>query len=283
MLKRKLISRVDKNRDYTPIINAVFKDKRISWGAKGIMGYALTKPDDWSLHISDVVNQGVDGKSKVTAYFKELRCAGYFEYTRVYEYGKIVAAVYTISEHPKHMNDFTIETEHERRVKKKLKPDSPVLGTPALGTPAVANRILLSTELLSTDSVQNTEKLNTEEEEALPKNEIEKEVVSELRKSIEKNSSSSKSRYLPKIQIKLIDLLAKHSKQELLAAANKLNKHPKFKHWSFGGVVQFIPDILNKETKEQDSVVNKLFTNPHHRSQFDGHACTSMPEGWAKR
>lgn len=273
MSKIKLITRVDKNRDYTPIINAVFRDTRLSWGAKGIMGYALTKPDDWSLRVSDVVNQGPDGKAKVTAYFKELRVAGYFEYTRIYEKGKIVAAVYKISEKPSHNNPLIIETEHERRKKKKLKLDSPVLVSPVLDNPALENLPLLSNDIISTD-LQSTELRITEEEE-LTKNPIEKEVVSELRKIIEKNSSSPNTKFNSGNRIKLQDLLTKHSKQELLAAVYKLIDSPNFHQWSIGGILQYVTDFLYSKKPKQDCVVNKLFTE-HKLGQFDGTANTIL-------
>lgn len=121
---------------------------------------------------------------------------------------------------------------------------------------------------------QESTTLDYTEEEAY-RTDNEKEVISELRKIIEKNSSSPNTNYLSKNRSKLRTLLTKHSKQELLAAANKLKDYPNFHHWSIGGILQYIPDILYSKKPKQDCVVNKLFTG-HKLGQFDGTANTIL-------
>lgn len=101
-MKSKKIFKAEKNKEYVTILNKVFHDERISWGAKGILGYALTKPEDFNLYISEVVKHGSDGKSKVAGYFKELRQAGYFKFQRIYSEGKIIHTEYTVYEIPEH-------------------------------------------------------------------------------------------------------------------------------------------------------------------------------------
>ena len=113
------------------------------------------------------------------------------------------------------------------------------------------------------------------EEEELTKNPIEKEVVSELRKIIEKNSSSPNTKFNSGNRIKLQDLLSKHSKQELLAAVYKLIDSPNFHQWSIGGILQYVTDFLYSKKPKQDCVVNKLFTE-HRLGQFDGTANTRL-------
>jgi hypothetical protein len=114
----------------------------------------------------------------------------------------------------------------------------------------------------------------TEEEEAY-QTDNEKEVISELRKIIEKNSSSPNTNYLSKNRSKLRTLLTKHSKQELLAAVYKLIDSPNFHQWSIGGILQYVTDFLYSKKPKQDCVVNKLFTE-HKLGQFDGTANTIL-------
>ena len=125
------------------------------------------------------------------------------------------------------------------------------------------------------ESTQESTTIDYTEEEELTKNPIEKEVVSELRKIIEKNSSSPNIKFNSGNRIKLQDLLTKHSKQELLAAVDKLIDSPNFHQWSIGAILQYVTDILYPKKQKQDCVVNKLFTN-HKLGQFDGTANTIL-------
>jgi len=46
----KNIIRVEKNKNYSVVNNTVLRDTKISWKAKGIMAYMLSKPDDWTFY-----------------------------------------------------------------------------------------------------------------------------------------------------------------------------------------------------------------------------------------
>lgn len=170
--KPKKIFRVEKDRNYTVIKNTIFHDKRISWGAKGVLGYALTKPDDWSLYISEVVKNGSDKKTKVSFYFKELREAGYFELKRIYENGKIAKIEYIISEQASHSEEINIITRHQKRKEQeKLKAVNPIQEKPKQEKLLQENLVIEKPSLLNTNSLLSTElKLNTEKkkEEEIP-------------------------------------------------------------------------------------------------------------------
>ena len=71
------IFRTIHNKNYTTINNAIIKDSRISWKAKGIWLYAFSRPDDWTFILQDIINQSTDGKDSVTAGLKELENFGY--------------------------------------------------------------------------------------------------------------------------------------------------------------------------------------------------------------
>ena len=51
MRDRKTIFRVDKQKGYSIIDNTAGNDDRLSYGARGVMYKALTKPDDWKFYI----------------------------------------------------------------------------------------------------------------------------------------------------------------------------------------------------------------------------------------
>jgi len=91
-----------KNRSFTVISNEVFQDKRLSWKARAILAYLLTKPDDWELSIADLVKQsGKDGRDSVRAGLRELQELGYmvFEQSRD-KRGRKGLGAWTIYESP---------------------------------------------------------------------------------------------------------------------------------------------------------------------------------------
>jgi len=77
------IIRVKKDKSYFAASNKPFNDKVLSWEARGVMGYLLSKPDDWQLRFFDLVNQGPAGEYKVRRVLKELEDNGYLERERI--------------------------------------------------------------------------------------------------------------------------------------------------------------------------------------------------------
>ena len=47
-MENKNIVRVEKNKNYTIINNTSLYDERLSWKAKAIHAFMLSKPDDWT-------------------------------------------------------------------------------------------------------------------------------------------------------------------------------------------------------------------------------------------
>lgn len=59
------------------------EDTRLSYKAKGILAYLLSKPDNWKVIIGNLVNYSTDGKASVYAGLKELKDCGYYKKTPV--------------------------------------------------------------------------------------------------------------------------------------------------------------------------------------------------------
>lgn len=55
------------------------EDDRLSYKAKGLLAYLLSKPDDWKVIVGNLVNSSKDGKASVYAGLKELKECGYYE------------------------------------------------------------------------------------------------------------------------------------------------------------------------------------------------------------
>ncbi len=75
--------RVRKNVNYFAAANEPFNDAQLSWEARGLMGYLLSKPDNWEVRLRDVLEQGPAGEHKVDRMLAELRKAGYISRQRV--------------------------------------------------------------------------------------------------------------------------------------------------------------------------------------------------------
>ena len=71
------IFRLEKTENYARIANSVFEDRRLSWEARGLMGYLLTKPDDWKVRLYDLIAQGPAGVHKIRRMLRELEEVGY--------------------------------------------------------------------------------------------------------------------------------------------------------------------------------------------------------------
>lgn len=72
-----IIRTAKKQNRFSIVDNTGFNDPRLSYKAKGLLGYFLTKPDDWQVRMEDLLKHGRDGLDGIKAGMKELRLAGY--------------------------------------------------------------------------------------------------------------------------------------------------------------------------------------------------------------
>jgi hypothetical protein len=104
---------------YTMIDSRALNDRRLSWKAKGIMAYLLSKPTDWQVRFTDVVAHAPDGPTSVRSGLNELRRYGYATLTAKVDINrKLAGSVWTIYEWPDaspEMQVFRISGEHGTR------------------------------------------------------------------------------------------------------------------------------------------------------------------------
>jgi len=66
------------NRErYVILAKTALEDKKLSFKAKGLWAYLMTKPDNWVVYVDQLVRVGPDGKRAVVSALKELAEAGY--------------------------------------------------------------------------------------------------------------------------------------------------------------------------------------------------------------
>lgn len=92
------------NKNYSVINNTILSDKSLSWRAKGIWTYAMSRPDDWEFSISHLSTVSKEGEDAVYSAIKELQKSGYC--TKKYvqgEKGRYSGIEYTFFEEPQEL------------------------------------------------------------------------------------------------------------------------------------------------------------------------------------
>ena len=63
----------DRHHPYVLISRDVFHDTRLSWEARGLLGYLLSKPDDWEIRFANLLHQGPGGRDRMRRILRELQ------------------------------------------------------------------------------------------------------------------------------------------------------------------------------------------------------------------
>lgn len=78
------VIRVRKRPNNFVMLDKTFlEDDRLSFKAKGILAYLLSKPDNWKVIVGNLVKYSKDGKAAVYAGLKELKECGYYVKTPI--------------------------------------------------------------------------------------------------------------------------------------------------------------------------------------------------------
>ena len=96
-----MIIRSNKEK-WTTVDNTWVKDVTLSAKAKGILLYILSLPDDWDLHVTELVTHFTDGEKSIRSGMLELTNLGYlFCIPKHAEDGKFLGNDYVIMEDPR--------------------------------------------------------------------------------------------------------------------------------------------------------------------------------------
>jgi hypothetical protein len=75
--------RTEKRGDYSVVDNNLINDSSLSWAARGMLTYLLSKPTGWCIRNSDLINQSPLGRDGTESILTELKEAGYLHRERV--------------------------------------------------------------------------------------------------------------------------------------------------------------------------------------------------------
>ena len=144
------IVRVNKDAHYFTASNEPFNDKRLRWETRGLMGYLLSKPNNWTIRMEDLMNQGPGGRDKVRKMLKDAQVHGYLNRVRVTRKDHTfywVTEIYespSLNPNPQASGGFSATGQQK-----------PVAGFPVTGKP---------TDIISTDLI-NTEEATTRDDD----------------------------------------------------------------------------------------------------------------------
>lgn len=72
-----------KDKDFTPLDNGIFRDKRVSLKARGLLCIALSLPDDWNFSIRGLVSICKENRTAIESALDELEEFGYLHRSRI--------------------------------------------------------------------------------------------------------------------------------------------------------------------------------------------------------
>jgi len=116
------IVRVIKSKDYTTICNRIFKDKRLSLKAKGLLAMLLSLSDHWELSIKGLEVILKEGRTSIRSTMNELIQNGYVERQQIRENNKFIGVDYIVFELPKSQNltAGNLTSQNQTQVSNKL-------------------------------------------------------------------------------------------------------------------------------------------------------------------
>lgn len=97
-----IIKVVRHENPFAQIDKRILENKMLSWRAKGLLSYLLSRPPNWTVKTSDLVQRSKDGRDAVYSIMQELIKAGYIRrqgYERNNE-GKYASVNYLVYEEP---------------------------------------------------------------------------------------------------------------------------------------------------------------------------------------
>lgn len=145
-----MITRSKRRDHFTVVNNSALEDSGLSFRAKGVLVYLLSKPDDWKVSERQLARVGHEGVTAIRAALKELEMAGYIERRRMRGEGGKFEWESVVFETPRAKTTEQPCSENRSTgtepCSENLSMDtSPCLGFPCVDKPCVDNRAQVNT------------------------------------------------------------------------------------------------------------------------------------------
>jgi len=152
--KMAFVRTVKRENPFVQMDKYFLEDDNLQWESKGLLGYILSRPDNWKINQTDLVKRSAGGKGKVESALLDLMANGYVHWYAVRnDKGQIEEWVYDVYERPEfNPNKDECIAEGKRRIEEKKsrnkrkneknkspEPDKPKVGNPETDNPEVGN------------------------------------------------------------------------------------------------------------------------------------------------
>jgi len=149
------IIRAPRRHRFVVVDQRAVEDNRLSWAARGLLCYLLSRPDDWRVLVNDLRKRGNLGRDGIYRLLRELRTLGYARFQRLRDKsGRIRGGIYFI-----------------REIADAPYPDLPDTGLPDTAAPGPANPGALPTTDLNLKRTTTTTPTTTKERSSSCENE----------------------------------------------------------------------------------------------------------------
>lgn len=128
-----MIIRKSKRKRFTSLSNQLLQDRNLSFEVRGMLGYLLSKPDDWQCRMADIEREGGIKSTARRTMMKAAEAAGYLTFERTRNAKGQFESAYTIHEEP------VAEDERTRSWEMAIQPDAdePPPDGPGVDNPAM--------------------------------------------------------------------------------------------------------------------------------------------------
>lgn len=144
-----MIIRVVHNKNYVVMNKTGLEDKNLSFKAKGLLAYLLSKPDNWKVNINHLAKIGPDGKTSVESGLKELEENKY---------------LYRIKKRNKE-GKFEWESIVSEIPRKSPQPGFPDMDNPDMEKPELDNQHIINNEIISNKVASNYKDIMSSKED----------------------------------------------------------------------------------------------------------------------
>lgn len=109
-----IILKIKKTSKYTILGLSVMEDPRLSWKAKGLHTYLISRPPEWQIHKRDLLQRATDGDTSLRSAVAELKATRYLK-TRDQRdnKGRYTGTIWEVSEDPEKLENTTSAPEVE--------------------------------------------------------------------------------------------------------------------------------------------------------------------------
>lgn len=147
-----MIVRTARKKNYTVIDNRILEDSRLSFKARGLLCYLLSRPDNWQVNDAHLSTIGPDGEAATRSALKELEETAYLlRIKRKGERGRFEWDTYVYDEPQKSAPPQDDFPPMENPPMEPPQDGFPPVDCPPMENPRVENRTLISTNRISTE------------------------------------------------------------------------------------------------------------------------------------